>query len=180
MECVFDCRHHSPLDDKSRVHLCQGWNERACGHALDKPAHASLHANQRMMTPPRRRCCHMDILGVTLNYLTHIVHAPFHTISWKGAITTKEHSYQKEVHNEVLHHNNSIVENLSPGLSPPQRENRKQKINQSLYEVFKKYQDDKVWRFFFVGYLLSWLVARFLLRKGCWKYVCHLHETIYL
>ena len=31
-------------------------------------------------------------------------------------------SYQKEVHNDVLHHRLIIVENLSPVLSPQERE----------------------------------------------------------
>lgn len=57
---------------------------------------------------------------------------------------TKEHSYQKEVHNAVLHHQIIVVENLSPILSLQEREKQKQEINKSLYEVFKKYQDDKV------------------------------------
>lgn len=51
-------------------------------------------------------------------------------------------SYQKEVHNAVLHHNLIIVENLSPVLSPQEREKRKQEITKSLYEVFKKYSDN--------------------------------------
>ena len=42
----------------------------------------------------------------------------------------------------VLHHNLIIVENLSPVLSPQEREKRKQEITKSLYEVFKKYSDN--------------------------------------
>lgn len=48
-------------------------------------------------------------------------------------------SYQKEVHHDVLHHRLIIVENLSPVLSPQERERRKRDIEKSLYEVFKKY-----------------------------------------
>lgn len=53
-------------------------------------------------------------------------------------------SYQKEFHHDVLHHRLIIVENLSPVLSPQVRERRKRDIEKSLYEVFKKYQDNKI------------------------------------
>lgn len=51
-------------------------------------------------------------------------------------------SYQKEIHNAVLHHNLIIVENLSPVLSLEEQEKRKRDIEKSLYEVFKKYSDN--------------------------------------
>lgn len=79
---------------------------------------------------------HKDIFSIILPY-----NPSFICSLWEGATATKEHSYHKEVHNEVLHHQLIIVENLTPVLSPQERENRKQEINKSLYEVFKKYQD---------------------------------------
>lgn len=51
----------------------------------------------------------------------------------------KEPNYQKEMHNEVLHHQLIIVENLIPVLSPQERGRREQEVQKSLYEVFKKY-----------------------------------------
>lgn len=53
----------------------------------------------------------------------------------------KEPNYQKEMHNEVLHHQLIIVENLIPVLSPRERERQEQEVQKSLYEVFKKYSD---------------------------------------
>lgn len=53
-------------------------------------------------------------------------------------------SYQKEIHNEVFHHQIIIVENLSPVLSFEEHEKRKRDIEKSLYEVLKKYQDNKI------------------------------------
>ena len=90
--------------------------------------------------PSPQRGCHMDILENT--FYDSTVQSLFHMFSTKGAITTKEHSYQKDVHNAVLHHNLIIVENLSPVLSPQEREKQKQEITKSLYEVFKKYSDN--------------------------------------
>jgi hypothetical protein len=90
--------------------------------------------------PTPQRGCHMDILENT--FYDSTVQSLFHMFSTKGAITTKEHSYQKDVHNAVLHHNLIIVENLSPVLSPQEREKQKQEITKSLYEVFKKYSDN--------------------------------------
>ena len=47
------------------------------------------------------------------------------------------------MHNEVLHHQLIVVENLIPVLSPQERGRREQEITKSLNEVFKKYQDNK-------------------------------------
>lgn len=87
--------------------------------------------------PTLQRCCHMDILG---NF--HIAFLFFIRFPERGAITTKEPNYQKEIHNEVLHHQLIIVENLIPVLSPQERERREQEVQKSLYEVFKKYSDN--------------------------------------
>lgn len=97
-----------------------------------------------MMTPHRNRRCHKGYFGSYVRLLDTYRTSSFSYDFLKGAIATKEHGYQNEVHNEVLHHQIIIVENLSPVLSSQERENRKQEINKSLYEVFKKYQDDKV------------------------------------
>ena len=91
-----------------------------------------LQSADDVRTP--QRGCHMDILENT--FYDSTVQSLFHMFS------TKEHSYQKDVHNAVLHHNLIIVENLSPVLSPQEREKQKQEITKSLYEVFKKYSDN--------------------------------------
>ena len=141
----------------------------------------SLFCNQRMMSPPRSGVAIWIFLENT--FYDSTVQSLFHMFSTKGAITTKEHSYQKDVHNAVLHHNLIIVENLSPVLSPQEREKQKQEITKSLYEVFKKYSDNhKSNRSWLRGlpFMILSVSSPFPYRnrKGCWKYVCHLHKTI--
>lgn len=52
--------------------------------------------------------------------------------------------YQTEITKDILNHRIIPVENLSPILSAQERQKRKQEINKSLYEVFKKYQDEQI------------------------------------
>ena len=77
----------------------------------------------------------MDILENT--FYDSTVQSLFHMFSTKGAITTKEHSYQKDVHNAVLHHNLIIVETFLPFYHHRNARNRNRK-SQKAFTKFSK------------------------------------------
>ena len=51
--------------------------------------------------------------------------------------------YQSEVKTAVVGERTITIKNLTPVLPPKERENRKQEIEQHLFDVFSKYADGR-------------------------------------